>query len=231
MQWARELSRCVRDRCVSLQWRTESRVDVLRPDMLPVLRDAGLKVVDLGLETASCTQLSRMAKTRDPKSYLAKASRLLRACRDLGMWAKVNVLLYPGETRQTIAETHGWLEDHRDAIKGVSVGPAIVFRYGGATASVVREFARHGASLVDSGTIDRDGFAHIHLSKEISHEAAMSHSLEIARSLMTARNYFDLKSFSYLPRSLTWAGFQSLCSVTEKPPFSFELHCVEERHV
>jgi hypothetical protein len=50
-----------------------------------------------------------MKKSSRADRYLSKASTLLRACRDHGILVKVNVLLYAGETIQTLEQTSDWL--------------------------------------------------------------------------------------------------------------------------
>lgn len=206
--WISSFRAALADRGVRLQWRAETRVDGLSPDQVHALAETGLRVLDLGLESASPIQLQRMQKTRRGDVYLRRASELLHACRDAGVWTKVNVLLHPGETPETLAETERWLEAHRDSIKGLSVGPTILFRFGRASSALLANFEKLGASVVDSGSLDGRGYAHLHLSPEMTHELAEAECLRIARSFMSSRDYFDLKSFSYLPRSLKWLDFE-----------------------
>ena len=108
--WSERLAAAVRDLGLSIQWRTETRVDAMKPQAVAVLAKAGLSVIDLGLETASPAQIIAMQKARNPDRYLASASRLLAACRENGVKVKVNVLLYAGETVQTFEETRSWLD-------------------------------------------------------------------------------------------------------------------------
>jgi radical SAM superfamily enzyme YgiQ (UPF0313 family) len=196
----------------AFRWRAESRVDALSPEQIGGLADAGLSVLDLGLESASPRQLARMKKTPNPSAYLRRASALLSACAEHGIWTKVNILLFPGETNRTLYETRKWLERHRDYIKGLSVGPMIVFRYGAQSNDYLREVEGLGASPVRSGDLDRIGYAHLHLSDEISHKRAIADSLELSREFMSSGDYFDLKSFSYFPRSFSRQDFEQLIS-------------------
>ncbi|MBS2013532.1 MAG: radical SAM protein [Deltaproteobacteria bacterium] len=222
-EWISVFARARDERGLRQPWRAETRVDTLSPSQIHALSAAGLSVLDLGLESGSPTQLERMKKATRGDVYLKRASALLRACRDAGVWAKVNVLLHPGETPETLAETEAWLEAHRDCIKGLSVGPTILFRYGRGSLSQLAEFEAHGARVVDAGALDRDGYAHMHLGPSMPHELAETESSRIARSFMTARDYFDLKSFSYFPRSLTWAKFEALVLAAEHAQFSFRV--------
>jgi hypothetical protein len=220
-RWVTDFRSALGVQGIRLSWRAETRVDTLSPRLVEQLAETGFKVVDLGLESASPAQLRRMKKATQPDVYLRRASELLRACRDCGVWAKVNVLLHPGETTDTIAETEAWLEEHRNAIKGVSVGSTILFRYGQASVALLREFEALGARVVDSGALDRDGFANLHLSRTLPYERAAEESTRISRSFMSKRDYFDLKSFSYLPRGFTWDAFQAATTAGAAAKYSF----------
>lgn len=210
LNWIIEISKQFHDRQLSIQWRTESRADALSPRHIEKLAKAGLKVLDIGLESASHQQLLNMHKTTSPATYLRRASELVRACHANGVWTKVNVLLYPGETKATLMDTINWLEQHREFIKGVSAGPLIMYRYGDASLDFLRQIERYGAKVVSDTDLDAQGFADIHLSKEFSHQDAISAANEIARNFMSAKDYFDLKSFNYFSRELTYENFNAL---------------------
>jgi radical SAM superfamily enzyme YgiQ (UPF0313 family) len=222
--WIQEFSAHVAQRRLSMQWRTESRVDTLTPAMIESLAKTGLKVVDLGLESASHQQLKAMGKSRNPSVYLKRAAELLRACSSNGVWAKVNVLLYPGETSSSFRETTDWLESHRQHIKGLSVGPTILYRYGQSSRSLLAEFEKLGASAVDTESLDGRGYAQLHLSSEMPHDAAMEISFKLSKEFMTGRDYFDLKGFSYLPPDFTLEDFQRIAKEVpaEHLPFRAE---------
>jgi hypothetical protein len=63
---------------------------------------------------------------------------------------------------------------------------------------------RHGATAVDAAALDTAGFTHLHLSDSMSHAQSDAVALAISRSMMTAHDYFDLKSFSYFPPAWTF---------------------------
>ncbi len=227
--WAAGLREALDEHEVELTWRTETRVDHLPPERLGELARSGLRVLDLGLESASPRQLKRMSKTTNPTAYLRKASELLRACHEEGVWPKVNVLLYPGEDASTVSETREWLDRHAHYIKGVSAGPMILYRYGQSTGSSVREMERHGAVAVDAAALETEGFTHLHLSEAMSSEQSSAVALDISRSMMSARDYFDLKSFSYFPPAWTFDRFMdvALSSSTAGLPFTIDARAIE----
>jgi hypothetical protein len=206
-RWAAGLQRALEGRALRIPWRCETRVDGMKPDTVADLAAAGLKIIDLGLETASLIQVRSMRKARNAERYLSAASRLLDACANSGVWVKVNVLLYAGETDETLAETQAWLDRHASTIKGVSVGPVIAFGPPRGVEAFLREVAEVGARPVDPNSAATGGVTHLHLSSEISAEMAERLSLDLSRRYMTADDYFDLKSFSYYPRGYTRADF------------------------
>lgn len=223
-EWIAEINKEFSARRLALQWRAESRVDALSSRQVEHLAKAGLKVLDLGLESASHQQLLRMHKTPAPPAYLRRASELLKSCYENGIWTKVNVMLYPGETRATLSETTAWLNQHRQYIKGVSAGPMIVYRYGHASLDFLRQIEAQGASAVSDSDLDTKGFADIHLSDEFSNEDATFAANELSRAFMSAKDYFDLKSFNYFPRSLTFEKFIEMAAGVPDEMLSFSQH-------
>jgi hypothetical protein len=222
-EWARTFAAARARRASALRWRCESRVDVWSRDVLTALRDAGLSVVDAGLDSADTTQLIRMNKTRKPEEYLGKADQLLMWCDELGITVKLNVLLYAGETGGSWERTRCWLLDRSHYIKGVSVNPLIAYRSDVKNAAFMTTLAEGGA-VVDLGQIELEGYCRVAPSREVSAWQADSMALALSRELMTARDYFELKAFSYFPRDFTYAQFEDLAFASEPSTLPFRLH-------
>jgi hypothetical protein len=219
--WATQLAAEIANRGLDIAWRTETRVDGLQPETAAELARAGLRALDLGLESASLTMIEAMKKSKHPDRYLTKASNLLRACRDNSILAKVNVLLYAGETLETLAETTDWLDQHADCISGVSVGPVIAYGPPKTASILLDDWAERGARPVDPEAAILTGISRMHLSPQIDAELAEAKSLELSRRYMDADAYFALKSFSYYPRGFTRAQFDRdvAASDPERLPF------------
>lgn len=208
-RWASRLADEVRKSDMRVTWRTETRVDVMAPDTLAALAEAGLRVIDLGLETASPTQIMAMNKTPMPDRYLRKAADLLEACRKYGVMAKVNVLLYAGETEATFRETEAWLDSNASSIAGVSVGPVIAYGPPKTADILIADWARRGARPVEHDSAVRMGITKMHLSDEFDAETAEVASLELSRRYMDSDSYFALKNFSYYPRDYRRVDFDA----------------------
>ncbi|WP_421577455.1 B12-binding domain-containing radical SAM protein [Shinella sp. M31] len=223
-RWSARLAAAIYEQNLDIRWRTESRVDALLPEAIPYLAGAGLKVLDLGLETASPTQILAMKKSNNPERYLSKASALLQACSDNGVLAKVNVLLYAGESRRTLEETTQWLDAHASCIAGVSVGPVIAYGPPATADILLEEWSHTGARPVDPTSAIETGITRMHLSDEFDAEAAELASLEVSRRFMSMANYFTLKSFSYYPRDYSQSEFDRdvEASARERLPFAVD---------
>lgn len=223
VRWASNLQREVERRALKIQWRCETRVDALLPETIQHLAAAGLKVIDLGLETASPKQIVAMRKSRHIDRYLRCASDLLSACKKNDVWVKINVLLYAGETQQTLSETQRWLDQHADAIKGVSVGPVIVFGPPRQAMPLIEAMEAQGARVVDATAADRTGISSMHLSSEIDADEAEGISLDLSRRYMNDDDYFDLKSFSYYSRYFTRQEFDADVRGSKRETLPFAL--------
>jgi radical SAM superfamily enzyme YgiQ (UPF0313 family) len=204
LKWAKDLKDLYVSEALNFQWRTEGRVDAIKLDCLKPLSEAGLKILDLGLESASHQQLRKMKKTKNPELYLKRASNLIKNAASLGIWLKVNVLLYAGETRDTIQETLNWLDEHKDFIKGVSVGPVIVYGWQDDINEYLKELYTYGASSYESPIL---GVTHLNLSGEINYKESLKLSKFISDRYMTRKDYYDLKSFSYFARDYSYDDF------------------------
>ncbi len=203
--WVSLFEKEYRKRQCDFQWRTESRVDVLDESKIEALASAGLRVIDLGLESGSPDQLINMGKTRDPDRYLKRASDLIRACNNHGVRAKVNILLYPGETERSLQETYQFLDQHEDYIFGVSTYPVVVYGEGERRKYFEGLYRKQGATgLVKTKTV---GVWDVNLSKEINSEEAKLIATSVAQRFMSMSNYFYLKKFSYFREGYGWQQF------------------------
>jgi Radical SAM superfamily len=223
-RWAKNLIEARFQSGSFFQWRTESRVDSFADGTLELLAEAGLKVLDLGLESASPAQLLSMKKTTHPQIYLSKASKLLEKCAALGIWCKVNVLLYAGETMETLDETCSWIQSHGQAIKGVSANPVIVYRTGNDDSQFIEELSRSGASLSSGNTLETMGYSFVDLSEEIPAHRALQLCRDVSKRFMSAKDYYDLKSFSYFSDSLSYSKFLSRCETATEHELPFHFH-------
>ncbi len=222
--WADGLCTALDQAGMAVKWRTEGRVDSIKPELIPALAASGLSVLDLGLESASPTQLLRMQKTRDPEKYLERASRLLLACAENKVKVKVNILLFAGENDDTIAQTLGWLEAHRECIYGVSASPVIIFGWPDEADAYLNTLAQFGATRDHSPC---SGVTHINLSERVSYEDSLALARLISSRFMRAGRYYKLKSFSYYPRTYTFNDFL-LDMASEAGSHSFSTAFLEE---
>ena len=178
-------------------WRFGTRVDTVNPVSVEILSRAGLKVIDLGFESASPKQLDAMGKTQTPDTYLSKAEILLNVMGKAGVWAKLNILLYPGETNLTIAQTTEWLDKQKQNIKGVSVNPLFIYLYGEGTYDFVKKIELATGVTLNTKLLYERGYVSVPLSLEISIEEAEKICKQISDSFMSTSDYTDLKKVCY----------------------------------
>jgi tRNA A37 methylthiotransferase MiaB len=218
LNWAKKLKLLYQKENLKIRWRCETRVDSISSEILEELSYAGLKVIDLGLESASIKQLINMKKTKKAEEYLEKAKELLVSCKKFGVWVKVNILLYAGETLGTITETKEWLKKNSDYIKGVSVNPLLLYGYD----ANINQFILLGASPVNENNNKECGYGFMNLSKEIDYKYSKEISMEISRAVMNMQDYFELKKVCYFPRSYSYDDFKQdvYSSKKEELPFN-----------
>lgn len=219
-KWVNELQKAREEKNLNLKWRIESRVDKLKAKIIPKLAKAGLKVIDLGLESADHLQLKRMKKTNDPNKYLSIASDLIKTAYDNDIWVKINILLYAGETLKSIENTIKWISNIRNYLKGVSVSPVIIYGIKNDSLQFIKEIEKHGACCIES---EINGVTYINLSKEINYHHSLSISKQISREFMTAKNFFDLKSFSYFSRDYDYSMFLSDVGLIDQGETPFKI--------
>ncbi|HEJ1250062.1 TPA: radical SAM protein [Pseudomonas aeruginosa] len=212
--WVADFAEALSEAELELRWRSEGRVDNIRPELMADLAATGLTVLDLGLESASLQQLQRMQKSKKPQGYLDRASRLLEACAVNGIKVKVNLLMFAGETDDSLAETLNWLDARKDQFHGVSVGPVIVYGWPQESESYLNELSAFGASLSHSPCF---GVNHLNLSPQMSHARALAVSREISQRYMDAEHYYQLKSFSYFARDYRYPDFLEDVANTSVP--------------
>jgi hypothetical protein len=220
--WASSLRTVLDEEQIVAEWRCESRADVWSRNTLKDLHAAGLRVIDIGLDSADPNQLLRMAKTTDPAKYLHRANELLEWCRELGIWAKVNVLLYLGETERSLDRTRAWLRERQDCIKGVSINPLIVYRSDMTNPRFVSEVQATGATT-EPAQIEHFGYCRASLSESISADTADDLGRELSREFMTLRDYFDLKNFSYFRRGVAFDDFEATARASDPSSLPFRI--------
>jgi anaerobic magnesium-protoporphyrin IX monomethyl ester cyclase len=197
---------------VGASWRAESRADTFPVDLLDFLVDAGLRVLDIGLESGSPEMLLRMNKTRNPKSYLENCVRIAeKISANSKCLLKLNIMLFYGETLSTLKETHEYIK-LLSGICPLSLGIGPVRMEPGS------KMFKENTPKMDLSEF-RDSFwgkTHcypIDLSPEISFESANRICTEIAQEFQTSKTYFEAKRHSQLPYDMTYEQFMEESSL------------------
>ena len=105
----RTLEICEVLRAYSFRYHVESRVDTISPELVPVLRTAGVDLVFLGLESASADTLLRMRKVGSlpaAERYLARALDVVESCFKNDITVMLNIMLdFPGDRELDLQAT------------------------------------------------------------------------------------------------------------------------------
>jgi anaerobic magnesium-protoporphyrin IX monomethyl ester cyclase len=194
-------------RGISPTWRAESRVDVLRPELVDELAESGCRVLDLGLESASPKVLAWMQKTFNPPDYLRRSAELLGALAQAEIFSKVNVLFYAGETMETVTETRDFLFERKSEIGAIAAGPLYLYPGIGGEARIRMLLEEQGG-----GTIESDEWKSRHLipvnpSRELGFEQLSELALEWEREFQSAHDYWYNRQWGYFSPGTSYAEF------------------------
>lgn len=204
----------------TFEWRCTTRVDALDIHSINTLSKAGLKVLDLGLESASIIQLMNMGKTSNPSAYLQLADEVIKSAYNSGILVKINILFAAGETLNTIKETHEWLDKRKRYIAGVSVNCETIF---GPNNTLIEQYKnKYGSDYVNKNDLPAKGYANIHPSRKLSYQEALSSGIELSRFLMSQKNYFKLKKFGYFGRYYGYRDFLNDLRVSDTSLLPFK---------
>lgn len=215
-EWTEILCYSLLEREKIQKWRCTSRVESVPLDMLKDLGQAGLKVIDVGLESASYIQLQKMGKSINPEKYLEKAERILDVCSQNNIWVKFNLLFYAGETYKTIEETERWIYKHRNQIKDVSVSSLVYYKNTGN----IKELIKEGAKIPSENLLEEQGYVNLDLSDEIPFSEAKKYLNQIPKLVANQRDFYDIKSIAYFSSDYTYDEFISdvkRCNVEDLP--------------
>ncbi|GIG56151.1 hypothetical protein Lfu02_05230 [Longispora fulva] len=103
---------------VNLNWSDCARFNSLTYERLEMLAESGCRKLTFGLETAS----TKMLKIIDKRVKLNEAERVLRWCKEIGIWADLEIITgMPHEDEANFAETTAFLERNAEYINYFNV--------------------------------------------------------------------------------------------------------------
>lgn len=103
---------------VKFHWSDCARFNSLTYERLALLADSGCRKLTFGLETAS----TKMLKIIDKRVKLAEAERVLRWCKEVGIWADLEIITgLPHEDESNFDETTDFLERNAEYINYFNV--------------------------------------------------------------------------------------------------------------
>jgi hypothetical protein len=208
-------------------WRTETRVEYLTPQRVPLLAAAGLRVIDLGLESACPEILLRMGKTRNPVVYLQKAAQGLQAAYEAGILVKLNILFYVGETRETLRTTLAFLEDHLPYVSSVSAYPLLLYPGSSLESGIADDIAQVGGSIVHTASWEQRHLWPVNVSSEWSYEDLQEVGLQFTKAFQTQETFFHKKQYGYFSPAVSEEMFSSAVQHLGREHLPFSLNVDE----
>jgi radical SAM superfamily enzyme YgiQ (UPF0313 family) len=220
-----ELIRLFKERNVNIAWRTQTRVDTSVVNYLEELVDVGLAVLDLGLESASPTVLKLMNKTKNGKVYLSKAREFIKRAGAVdNLLLKVNLVLYAGETPDTVRETTNFMLEHASYIDGLSVGPVMVYANTPLGHNLAEYESKYGTTVVKGLFWDKVHAYQVNPSAHFSYDQLNAFAHILSKMLSPERKYFEIKSHGQYPLNMSFEDFKIAVGTQDRHnlPFNFD---------
>ncbi len=157
----------------SLNWISETRVDVHWENYIDIMYESGCKQFEVGLESGSTEILLSMNKTKNPDYYLKKADSLIsHVTKFKDAQIALNFMFYAGETPETIKNSLKFLVNHMDSIGALDFFPLIAFP-GTQLWNRFNDFnEKYGSTIIKNELWDSFHFYPINPSKYFSYEEA-----------------------------------------------------------
>lgn len=95
---------------------------------IDAMKELHIRLVFLGIESASIKILELMNKTKNPYDYLERTQSIIKVFGELNIpFFSSFILGYWGETEQTIAETFTFIKNNKDYFKAIGVNQYYVY--------------------------------------------------------------------------------------------------------
>lgn len=185
-------------RGLGIRWNTEFRVDNPWPEYLGELYHSGLRILSVGLESASPEVLHRMGRTRNPPAYIEQAQKLIERVSQLGdLMLKVKIMFYAGETPRTIRETLQFLLRNADGITEMQFSPVFAFPGAPFTVDFPALEAECGCSLVRTADWEKLHLYPVNLSRYFGFREISAFSNTLERIFSPEHSYYDVNQYTY----------------------------------
>lgn len=177
-------------------WRTQTSVQYLTSKRIELLYNAGARVIDVGFESASPLILFRMGKTAKSDEYLATMRKALDVAAKVGLRLKLNILLFAGETQDSLAQTALFLKENLHSFHSFSAYPVMVYPGPNRDIFMSKIESEFGGSVVNVS--ESDSIYSVNLSSTINHQKANKIALLLGKSFQSKEMYLSQRRIGYL---------------------------------
>lgn len=167
-------------------WRTQTSVRYLTTDNIILLHAAGARAIDVGFESASSKTLLNMGKDRKPDNYIAIMKKALKTAANVGLRLKLNILLFAGETAESLTQTMLFLKENLHHYHSFSAYPAMLFPT--PNSSVFLEKIKELQACTTATSIS-DSLSYVNLSPQINYKKASKIALLLGKALQSHDMY------------------------------------------
>lgn len=177
-------------------WRTQTGVRYLNAENIKLLYEAGARVIDVGFESASTRILNHMSKDENPDEYLVLMKNALKSAAEVGLRLKLNILLFAGETKESITQTSLFLKDNLYNFHSFSAYPVMVYPSPGSR-KFIAKINELGGTVVEMSM--SKNIHYVNLSPQIDYKKANKIALLLGKSFQNSEMYMSQKYMGYLP--------------------------------
>ncbi len=179
-----------------IHWGTGFGVANPWEEYIDKLKGAGLRMLCVGLESASEEILLRMKKTKDPSKYIDRASQLIKKASELGLNPAVNIMCYIGENESTLKETLTFLLNMENYIHRVDAYSTFEFKGTEVTEHFDSYEKKFGCSRIESEYAKDTHVYPLNISSDINYSMSQNYC-EMLKLLFTNEKVAQLKKDSY----------------------------------
>lgn len=196
LKWVLEFEKLYKKYNLKVKFRLQIRAETIKNlKIFSHLANAGVKVIDIGLESASVLQLINMQKVQtiqQAQQYLNSAQNIIKTAAENWIWIKLNILLFPGETEKSINETINFLTINKKYIKGISANPLILYLNEN-NFDFIKQIEKLSQLKVNLVELNQKGYTFAPINKNFNVNLYLSKII----NLFSIKDYNDLKKITY----------------------------------
>ena len=186
-----------------VNWNTELRADNRWESYIDALIQSNLEILSVGFESASPQILRYMKKTIKPDLYIRKMRKLIERLSGIeSLSLRINLMLFLGETPETLKETLIFLVENSRFIDGIIASPVFIFENTPLMNQMGYFHTKYGASLVDNEFWKSRRLYPVNVSSFFTFEELVHLGNSFEKIFSSPRSWMREKKYHYKQESL-----------------------------